>query len=363
MLVEGQLYRSIWYDTASDRVWIIDQTLLPHHFSVICVNSLADMVNAIVSMQVRGAPLIGVAAAFGVYLSLRENPHSLENAINRLLATRPTAVNLAWAMSGARQRLKGLAASAIADSALKYARELADEDVRTCQAIGDHGSSVLDEIWRSKLENARDQPLNILTHCNAGWLATVDWGTALSVIYKAQERGIPLHVWVDETRPRNQGAFLTSWELQQQGIASTLIADNTGGHLMQRGMVDLCLVGSDRTTATGDVCNKIGTYLKALAASDNNIPFYVALPLSTIDFEISDGLSEIPIEQRDSSEVLSISGLDASGSRQTISLTHPSTVAGNYGFDVTPARLVSGLITEKGVCPANRESIAQLRNR
>lgn len=360
MLVDGQPFRTIWYDAAEQVVKIIDQTLLPHHFEIKSIGSVDAMAEAIQAMRVRGAPLIGVAAAFGLYLALRDNGNDLETPVNQLLGTRPTAVNLAWAMTGATRRLAPLEGSKRAETALHYAMRLADEDVATCEAIGVHGCKILEKLWLAK--GAPSEPLQILTHCNAGWLATVDWGTALSVIYKTHAHGIPLHVWVDETRPRNQGAFLTAWELQQQGIPNTLIADNTGGHLMQHGMVDCCLVGSDRTTASGDVCNKIGTYLKALAAHDNNLPFYVALPVSTIDFSIHDGLREIPIEQRDADEVLKISGLDEQGERRTVGLTHPDVQAGNYGFDVTPARLVSALITEKGVCRAEAEAIASLQD-
>jgi len=359
MRVNGEPYRSIWFDAHTQAVRIIDQTLLPHHFTIRSLHTVEEMAEAISTMRVRGAPLIGVAAAFGLYLALRDEPGDLESPITRLVQTRPTAVNLAWAMAGARRRLAGLAIQERANAALHFAMELADQDVATCEAIGVHGCQLLEKLWHAK--GNPTEPLQILTHCNAGWLATVDWGTALSVIYKAQARGIPLHVWVDETRPRNQGAFLTAWELQQQGVDNTLIADNTGGHLMQHGMVDCCLVGSDRTTASGDVCNKIGTYLKALAARDNGIPFYVALPVSTIDFEIQDGLREIPIEQRDADEVLRISGLDEGGNRRTVHLSHPHARAGNYGFDVTPARLVTALITEQGVCRADPAEIAGLK--
>ncbi|MCB1669738.1 MAG: S-methyl-5-thioribose-1-phosphate isomerase [Gammaproteobacteria bacterium] len=359
MLVNGRPYRSIWFDSDVQEVQIIDQTLLPHHFEIRSVQSLADMAEAIRAMRVRGAPLIGVSAAFGLYLALRENPVDLDTPIAILIATRPTAVNLAWAMNAARLLLSGLPVAERAQGALQFALQLAEQDVATCEAIGTQGCNLLEQLWQAR--GATSEPLQILTHCNAGWLATVDWGTALSVIYKAQARGIPLHVWVDETRPRNQGAFLTTWELQQQGIDNTLIADNTGGHLMQHGLVDLCLVGSDRTTASGDVCNKIGTYLKALAARDNNIPFYVALPVSTIDFELHDGVREIPIEQRDADEVLRMTGLDADGVRRTISLSHIDARAGNYSFDVTPARLVTALITEQGVIPAEAAAIATLK--
>jgi len=359
MHVAGKHYRSIWFDETTEAVKIIDQTLLPHEFKVLPINSLEAMVEAISSMRVRGAPLIGVAAAFGLYLALRDDCNKLSEANARLLATRPTAVNLNWALQYARELLAAAAPDLRAALALSIAKELADQDVKTCEAIGEHGSKLLQEMW----ENKQDQtsPLQILTHCNAGWLATVDWGTALAVIYKAQAIGVPLHVWVDETRPRNQGSFLTTWELQQQGVANTLIADNTGGYLMQRGMVDACLVGSDRTTVLGDVCNKIGTYLKALAAFDNQVPFYVALPVSTIDFSMRDGLAEIPIEERDAAEVLQMTGLDEGGQTRTIALSHPDSAARNFAFDVTPAKLVTALITEKGVCNADPDSILALK--
>ncbi len=360
MLVNGESFRSIWFDATDQAVKIIDQTLLPHEFEIRTVESVSDMVEAIRFMRVRGAPLIGVAAAFGLYLALRDEPGDIDSPIAKLTDTRPTAVNLSWAMAAARQQLVRLPTTERAHGALKFALELAEQDVATCgRRSVSKGCRLLERLWQAR--GCPSEPLQILTHCNAGWLATVDWGTALSVLYKAQAHGIPLHVWVDETRPRNQGAFLTTWELQQQGIDNTLIADNTGGHLMQHGMVDCCLVGSDRTTASGDVCNKIGTYLKALAARDNNIPFYVALPVSTIDFEIHDGLREIPIEQRDADEVLRICGLDESGVRRTVSLAHADVRAGNYSFDVTPARLVTALITEKGVCAPDAESIVRLR--
>jgi methylthioribose-1-phosphate isomerase len=360
MNVDGKPYRSIWYDADHDNVKIIDQTLLPHQFEIRTINRLTEMAEAINVMRVRGAPLIGVSAAFGLYLALKEDCNSKDQAIECLLGTRPTAVNLAWAMAAARKHLTGIASEDQAPAALEFAMHLADEDVATCEAIGEHGSELLEKLWRSKADQST--PLNVLTHCNAGWLATVDWGTALSVLYKTQARGVPLHIWVDETRPRNQGAFLTTWELQQQGIDHSLIADNTGGHLMQQGMVDACVVGSDRTTASGDVCNKIGTYLKALAAHDNSVPFYVALPVSTIDFSVHDGLTQIPIEQRDSNEVLQISGMDEAGTMRTISLAHRGVTASNYAFDVTPARLVSGLITEQGVVAPDKQSIATLRH-
>lgn len=359
MRVNGQHYRSIWYDAAKDSVCIIDQTLLPHHFEIKTLQTLEQVGEAIVNMRVRGAPLIGVTAAFGLYLAVRDQPQQRPQAINYLLGTRPTAVNLAWALKLMDAQLQLLPAADQARAALEFARQLAEQDVLDCASIGEHGSQLLEQLWENKTD--KNAPLQILTHCNAGWLATVDWGTALAVIYKAQAKGIPLHVWVDETRPRNQGAALTTWELQQQGVPCTLIADNTGGHLMQRGMVDLCLVGSDRTTVTGDVCNKIGTYLKALAAHDNGIPFYVALPVSSIDFALQDGLAQIPIELRDGTEITHITGIDSDGTRRTVGIAPAGTQAANYAFDVTPARLVTALITEKGVCKADQDSILRLK--
>ena len=359
MKVADQHYRTIWYDPQQQEVCIIDQTRLPHQFVIRSLKSLEDAVVAIREMQVRGAPLIGVTAAFGVHLALRENPGSLVPALQALLATRPTAVNLAWALNGVRRAVQDLPSAQQSAVALEYALHLADEDARVCRAIGEQGLPLLERHWREKA--GTKAPLNVLTHCNAGWLATVDWGTALSVVYCAQARGIDLHVWVDETRPRNQGASLTTWELGQQGVDHSLIADNTGGLLMQQGKVDLVLVGSDRTTVTGDVCNKIGTYLKALAAMDNGVPFYVALPVSSIDFDLEAG-SHIPIEERSPEEVTRISGLDSRGEVQSVQLPPTGTRAVNYGFDITPARLVTALITEKAVCPANRDSIIRLRD-
>ena len=343
MRVNGEDYRTIWFDEASQRVKAIDQTLLPHRFELITLNSLADVCHAIVHMQVRGAPLIGVTAAFGMMLALREDSSlpAQSLAYDRLLQTRPTAVNLKWALDRV---------------------ESADEDIASCNAIGDLGLKLLQELLLdTKRRTDVTRPLNILTHCNAGWLATVDWGTALSPIYKAQELAIPIHVWVSETRPRNQGASLTAWELGQQGISHTVVADNACGHLMQQGLVDLCLLGSDRTTSRGDVCNKVGTYLKALAAKDNNVPFYVALPTSSIDWNLMDGLTEIPIEQRDSSEVTCIQGLCEQGDIRSVALTPQNSRALNYAFDVTPARLVSGLITELGIFSADYDSLARAR--
>ncbi len=361
MRVNGEMIRTIWFDSAAQAVRIIDQTLLPHRFETLTLDSLDDACRAIVTMQVRGAPLIGITAAFGVFLALNEGNDDLELICARLLQTRPTAVNLRWALTRMHVGLEPLSAQERPVAALTLARTMADEDVAACSAIGDHGLQILKSAWAEKQNSDPSaERLNILTHCNAGWLATVEWGTALAPIYKAHNQGIPVHVWVDETRPRNQGAFLTAWELLQEGIPHTVIVDNAGGHLMQHAEVDLCLVGSDRTTATGDVCNKIGTYLKALAAFDNQIPFYVALPVSSIDFNLSDGVREIPIEERHSSEVSHIQGLDEHGHLTNVLITTDDSDVSNFGFDVTPARLVTGLITELGVFEASRESLRTL---
>lgn len=359
MNVNGQHYQSIWFDENHNTVNIIDQTCLPHRFEIITLNSLQDVCHAIESMQVRGAPLIGVTAAYGIYLALREDPKQLAVALERLLATRPTAVNLRWGLNRINEALHNTALEKRAAEALLQARTMQAEDSDICEAIGENGAKLLQEIWNGKPDQSA--PLNVLTHCNAGALATVDWGTALAVIYKAAAAGIPLHVWVDETRPRNQGASLTCWELGQQGIEHTLIVDNAGGHLMQNGLVDCCVVGSDRTTITGDVCNKIGTYLKALAAYDNNIPFFVALPISSIDFSLGDGIAEIPIEERAADEVSHLEGVDGNGNWQRIRLSPENTSISNYGFDVTPARLVSKIITEKGVFAAQQSQLQKLR--
>lgn len=359
MIIDGQHYQSIWYDEDEDAVHIIDQTSLPHRFQTLALTTLEQVCHAIAVMQLRGAPLIGVAAAYGMYLALRSNPRQQQLAHDKLLATRPTAVNLQWALSRVDAALQGISSEQKAAAALQLARQMEAEDIATCAAIGAAGVSILRDLWQAKAH--KDAPLNVLTHCNAGALATVDWGTALAVVYKAVAAGVHIHVWVDETRPRNQGASLTCWELGQQGIANTLIVDNAGGHLMQQGQVDVCVVGSDRTAGNGDVCNKIGTYLKALAANDNNIPFYVALPVSSIDFAIADGVSQIPIEQRATQEVSHVQGIDAAGELRSVRIAPVDTALSNYGFDVTPARLVTGLITEQGVVAANKQAIASLK--
>ena len=359
MLVDGKAYRSIWLAADGKTVEIIDQTLLPFQFQVARLASLGDAARAIRDMQVRGAPLIGATAAYGVWLGLLQGTTDahLRQIADELVACRPTAVNLRWAVERMLSLLLPLPEASRREAALAEAGLICDEDVRTNEAIGQHGSALIEAIWRKKGEQGE---VNLLTHCNAGWLATVDWGTALAPVYAAAARGIPVHVWVDETRPRNQGAALTAWELGKAGIDHHLIADNAGGHLMQHGMVDLCIVGSDRTTASGDVCNKIGTYLKALAAHANQVPFYVALPGSTVDWRLRDGLAEIPIEERSQDEVRYMQGEDAGGMVRRLAIAPKQTGAFNPAFDVTPAHLVSGLITERGVCAASLEGLGSL---
>jgi methylthioribose-1-phosphate isomerase len=359
MKVGGQPYRTIWPVADGRTVEIIDQTRLPHAFVTISLETFDDAARAISDMQVRGAPLIGATAAYGMSLAANADASdaALKEAAQTLAATRPTAVNLRWALDNMMTVLGQHPPERRADAAWRRAAGICDDDVAICSAIGDHGLELLRAAWDSKSQSGR---LNVLTHCNAGWLATVDWGTALSPIYKAHDAGIPVHVWVDETRPRNQGASLTAWELKAHGVAHTVIVDNAGGHLMQKGEVDLCITGTDRTAASGDVANKIGTYLKALAAEDNGVPFYVALPSPTIDWTLSDGLRDIPIEERDATEVTRIAGLTDDGEVVNVTLTPEGSAAANYAFDVTPARLVSGLITERGVCEASAEGLAGL---
>jgi methylthioribose-1-phosphate isomerase len=357
MKVDGKHTRTVWVDP-DGAIGTIDQTLLPHRYGTIRLETVEDAARAIATMQVRGAPLIGAVAAYGVALALRQDASdaALERAYALLIATRPTAINLKWAldemMAGSRNRPREDRVAA----AYKRAAEIADEDVAINAAIGRNGLKLIEAIAATK---KRSEPVNVLTHCNAGWLATVDWGTATSPIYQAHDKGIPIHVWVDETRPRNQGASLTAWELGQHGVAHTVIPDNTGGHLMQHAQVDIAIVGTDRVTAQGDVCNKIGTYLKALAAADNNVPFYVALPSPTIDFTVLDGVKEIPIEQRGAEEVTTMTGRTADGRIESVRIVPDGSAVANYGFDVTPARLVTGLITERGVIAASREGLAQ----
>lgn len=361
MKIDGVSYRTIWLAADGIGVEIIDQTRLPHDFVVLTLRSLADAETAIRDMWVRGAPLIGAAAAYGMALASREDASDagLAAAYARLHATRPTAINLKWALD---EMIAALSPLPVADRvAAAYARaaEICDEDVAMNSALGDNGCRIIADLWEKK-KAAGGERINLLTHCNAGWLATVDWGTALAPVYKAFNAGIPIHVWVDETRPRNQGASLTARELNWHGVPHTVIADNTGGHLMQRGLVDLVIVGTDRTTRNGDVCNKIGTYLKALAAKDNNVPFYVGLPSPTIDWTVADGVKEIPIEQRSAREQTHIFGKTEAGTVTEVQVTPDGSPAINYGFDVTPARLITGLITERGVCPASPEGLKAL---
>jgi methylthioribose-1-phosphate isomerase len=356
MKVDGKPTRSIWLEADGWSVGIVDQTLLPHRFAVARLTCLEDAAHAIRAMQVRGAPLIGAAAAYGICLALRADAsdEGLERASATLMRTRPTAINLKWALDEMTAAVRNQARAARVEAAYRRAAEICEEDVAINQAIGRHGRLLIEAIAARK-----NGAVNLLTHCNAGWLATVDVGTALAPIYLAHDGGLPLHVWVDETRPRNQGASLTAWELGQHGVPHTVIPDNMGGHLMQHAMVDMAIVGTDRVAANGDVCNKIGTYLKALAARDNNVPFYVALPSPTIDFSIQDGIAEIPIEERDGEEVAAITGRTADGRIETVRLVPEGSAVKNYGFDVTPARLITGLITERGVIAPSRAALTR----
>jgi len=353
MKVDGNHLRTIAPGADGWSVDIIDQTKLPHVFEIKNLRTLDQACRAIRDMLVRGAPLIGATAAYGLCLAVREDPgfEAIDAACEKLSATRPTAVNLNWALANMRAVLRDVEPHRRAEVAYRHAAGLCDEDVAVNRAIGEAGAALIAEAGRGGREM-----VNVLTHCNAGWLATVDWGTALSPVYAAHDAGIDVHVWVDETRPRNQGAALTAWELSRHGVPHTVIADNTGGHLMQRGQVDLCIVGTDRTAANGEVCNKIGTYLKALAARDNRVPFYVALPSSTLDAALADG-DQVPIEERDAGEVTHVTGVDPGGEVRSVRVTPAQSAAANYAFDVTPARLVTGLITERGVVEAKRESL------
>ena len=357
MKVDGRDMRTIWVEPDGWSVGIIDQTALPHQFTTVRLSSVEDVARAIAIMQVRGAPLIGATAAYGVALALRADAsdEALERACAMLAATRPTAVNLKWALDEMVAVVRNRPREERLGAAYRRAAEICEEDVAINQAIGRHGSNLIAAIAAKK---EAGQPTQVLTHCNAGWLATVDFGTALAPVYVAHDRGVAVHVWVDETRPRNQGAALTAWELGQHGVPHTVISDNTGGHLMQHGMVDIVVVGADRVTADGDVCNKIGTYLKALAAKDNGVPFYVGLPSPTIDFSIADGVAEIPIEQRAADEVATVTGRTADGRVETVRIVPGGSTVANYGFDVTPARLVSGLITERGIIAPQRDALA-----
>jgi methylthioribose-1-phosphate isomerase len=356
MKVDGKHYRTIWLEADGWSVGAIDQRRLPHEFVVTRLTNCAEAAEAIRSMLVRGAPLIGATAAYGMALAMREDASDagLDRAYKTLILARPTAINLKWALDEMRAVLRPLDPSARPAAACARAVEIADEDVEINQGMARNGLALIEAIAARKTPG---EPVNVLTHCNAGWLATVDWGTATAPIYLAHNNGHKIHVWVDETRPRNQGASLTAWELGHHGVPHTVIPDNTGGHLMQHGMVDLVIVGTDRVAANGDVCNKIGTYLKALAAFDNDVPFYVALPSPTIDFTIGDG-KQVPIEQRGAEEVATMTGRAADGRIETVRVVPDGSPVANYAFDVTPARLVTGLITERGVLKADRAALA-----
>ena len=356
MRIEGKEYRTIWFEEKDQVVKIIDQTKLPHKFIIKDLKTAKDAINAIKTMEVRGAPLIGATAAYGIVLAIIENNNHdfIKKSSEDLIKSRPTAINLKWAVDRMIKKLSGVNHNEVLKVALEEAKLICEEDVKFCENIGLNGLKIIEEIYNKKKDT-----VNILTHCNAGWLATIDWGTATSPIYHAHKKGIKVHVWVDETRPRNQGANLTSYELNEEEIPNTIIADNTGGILMQRGKVDICIVGTDRTIATGDVANKIGTYLKALAAKDNDVPFYVALPSSTIDWETKD-FKDIPIEERNSEELSHAEGLDENNNLKKILIYPKKSKAMNLAFDVTPAKYVTGLITEKGVCEASSEGLKKL---
>ena len=357
MRIKGKEYRTIWFE--NNVVKIIDQTKLPHQFAIKELQTVNDAINAIKIMEVRGAPLIGGTAAYGIALAVQENndPEFIKKSAKELIQSRPTAINLKWAVDRMIKKLTGISSDQILSIALNEAKEICDEDEKFCENIGINGLKIIEEIYNNKQDT-----VNILTHCNAGWLATINWGTATSPIYHAHKKGIPVHVWVDETRPRNQGANLTSYELNEEEIPNTIIADNTGGILMQRGEVDMCIVGTDRTLSNGDVCNKIGTYLKALAAHDNNVPFYVALPSSTIDWDIKDS-KDIPIEERNSEELSHIEGIDEKNEIKKVLIYPSKSKSMNLAFDVTPAKYVTNLITEKGICEASTEGLKKLFNK
>ena len=354
MKINGKAFRTIWFD--NNIVKIIDQTKLPHQFIIKDLKTIKDSINAIKTMEVRGAPLIGATAAYGLVLSIIEkNDQSfLKKASEDLVRSRPTAINLKWAVDRMMKKLSGVNSKEILNIAIKEAQNICEEDVNFSKNIGLNGLKIIEEIYKKKKDT-----VNILTHCNAGWLATIDWGTATSPIYHAHKKGIKVHVWVDETRPRNQGANLTSYELNEEGVSNTIIADNTGGILMQRGQVDMCITGTDRTLSNGDVANKVGTYLKALAAHDNKVPFYVALPSSTIDWNLKNS-KDIPIEERNSEELSHIEGLDKNNKLTKVLIYPKNSKAMNLAFDITPAKYVTGLITEKGVCKASKEGLESL---
>ena len=355
MLVQNKHLTTIWYEQNTDKVKIIDQRLIPFELKIIELNTVDEVCFAIKEMQVRGAPLIGVTAAYGMYIAAREKA-DLKDASEKINATRPTAVNLSWALNKIMTSIQDIKKDELPIKILKLANQIREDDINNCHNIGKHGYELIKEVYEKN-----NKPVNILTHCNAGWLATVDWGTALAPIFVAHKNNIPIHVWVDETRPRNQGFSLTSWELLNENIPNSLIVDNVGGHLMQHKKVDICITGTDRTASNGDVCNKIGTYLKALAAHDNNVPFYVSAPISSIDFNIENGIRDIPIEQRESEEVSYIQGLDENNIIKKVKIVPEGAQCANYAFDVTPAKYISKLITEKGIIDANLSSISKLK--
>ena len=359
MRIEGKNYKTIWFDKNSKNVKIIDQTKLPHEFKIKELETVKDAINAIKVMEVRGAPLIGATAAFGIVLAIKENNdlNFIKKSAEELVKARPTAINLQWAVHRVNNKISMIKSENLFDVALNEAELICNEDEKFSEEIGKNGLKIIEEIYQKKKNT-----INILTHCNAGWLATIDWGTATSPIYHAHKKGIPIHIWVDETRPRNQGANLTSYELNEEGVPNTIIADNTGGILMQRGQVDMCIVGTDRTLSNGDVCNKIGTYLKALAAYDNNVPFYVALPSSTIDWNLKDS-RDIPIEERDTKELSHIDGMLGDNKIDSVQIYPKKSKAMNLAFDVTPAKYVTSLITEKGICNASEDGLKKLFNK
>ncbi len=360
MLVNDSHLTTIWVDETDQKIKIIDQRLLPHELNIVKLSTIKDVEFAIREMQVRGAPLIGVTAAFGMYLAALEDPsiEFLNKAADFLIKSRPTAVNLSWAVKKIKFEISNIDQENRTEHIFNIAKQIREEDIDACSKIGDYGLELIKSVHHKK-----NSTVNILTHCNAGWLATVDWGTALAPIFKANKNNIPIHVWVDETRPRNQGFNLTAWELINENIDCSLVVDNVGGHLMQHNQVDMCIVGTDRTALSGDVCNKIGTYLKALAAYDNNVPFYVSAPISSIDFTIRDGISEIPIEKRNPEEVSSIWGVDKNQNRKSVNIVPEKSKSVNYAFDVTPSKYISKLITEKGIVDANEISIKGLKEK
>jgi len=359
MLVQNKHITTIWYEHEIDKVKIIDQRSIPFELKIIELNTLDEVCFAIKEMQVRGAPLIGVTAAYGMYIAAKENSdlNYLKNASDKINATRPTAVNLSWALNKIMTNIVDTNKDQLPNMILELANQIRQEDINNCKSIGEHGYKLIKQVYEKN-----NKPVNILTHCNAGWLATVDWGTALAPVFVAHKNNIPVHIWVDETRPRNQGFSLTSWELLNENIPNSLIVDNVGGHLMQHKKIDICITGTDRTASNGDVCNKIGTYLKALAAYDNEIPFYVSAPISSIDFNIANGIQDIPIEERDGEEVSHIEGLDENNLIKKVKIVPDGATCANYAFDVTPAKYITKLITEKGIIDANPSSISKLNN-